>query len=118
MRIFMFTSQAKADLHAFAGDEGGTRLPEKYAPWGLTGALGSRESPPHRILAPRDRAGDLKGRLPALADEAEGLSRARRRAAKSGDAAARLKRAAIQAVALSSSLSSSTSTRKTTSIAS
>ena len=49
MRIFMFTSQAKADLHAFAGDEGGTRLPEKYAPWGLTGALGSRKSPPHKF---------------------------------------------------------------------
>jgi hypothetical protein len=49
MRIFMFTSQAKADLHAFAGDESGTRLPEKYAPWSLTGSLGARTAPPHNF---------------------------------------------------------------------
>ncbi len=49
MRIFMFTSQSKSDLHAFAGDESGSRLPEKYAPWGLTGTLGTRSSPPHNF---------------------------------------------------------------------
>lgn len=49
MRIFMFTSQAKADLHAFAGDESGSRLPEKYAPWNLTGSLGGRAAPPHNF---------------------------------------------------------------------
>lgn len=49
MRIYMFTSQARADLHAFAGDETGSRLPPKYAPWGLTGTLGTRAVPPHRF---------------------------------------------------------------------
>ena len=49
MRLFMFTSQAKEDLHAFAGDESGTKLPAKYAPWGLTGTLNSRETPPHKF---------------------------------------------------------------------
>ncbi|MBD2745203.1 hypothetical protein IC232_00690 [Microvirga sp. BT688] len=49
MRLFMFTSQAKDDLHAFAGDESGTKLPAKYAPWGLTGTLNSRETPPHKF---------------------------------------------------------------------
>ncbi|MFL5153294.1 hypothetical protein [Microvirga tunisiensis] len=49
MRLFMFTSQAKDDLHAFAGDESGSKLPGKYAPWGLTGTLGSREAPPHKF---------------------------------------------------------------------
>jgi hypothetical protein len=49
MRIFMFSSQTKPDLHAFAGDEAGTRLPEKYAPWGLTGAIGPRAAPPHKF---------------------------------------------------------------------
>jgi len=49
MRIFMFVSQAKDDLHAFAGDEAGSKLPTKYGPWGLTGALQSREAPPHKF---------------------------------------------------------------------
>jgi hypothetical protein len=49
MRIFMFASQAKEDLHAFAGDEGGSKLPEKYGPWGMVGALSSREAPPHKF---------------------------------------------------------------------
>lgn len=49
MRIFMFTSQAREDLHAFAGDESGSRLPGKYAPWNLTGSLGARAAPPHNF---------------------------------------------------------------------
>jgi hypothetical protein len=49
MRIFMFSSQAKSDLHAFAGDESGSRLPEKFGPWGLTGAIGPRAAPPHHF---------------------------------------------------------------------
>jgi hypothetical protein len=49
MRIFMFASQAKDDLHAFAGDEAGSKLPAKYGPWGLTGTLSSREAPPHKF---------------------------------------------------------------------
>lgn len=49
MRIFMFISQSRDDLHAFAGDEAGSRLPAKYGPWGLTGALNAREAPPHKF---------------------------------------------------------------------
>jgi hypothetical protein len=49
MRLFMFTSQARQDLHAFAGDESGTKLPAKYGPWGLTDTLNSRETPPHKF---------------------------------------------------------------------
>jgi len=49
MRLYMFTSQAKSDLHAFAADERGTKLPPKYAPWGLTGTLGTRAAPPHNF---------------------------------------------------------------------
>ncbi len=47
MRIFMFSSGALADLHAFANDEAGSKLPAKYAPWGLTGTLSARQEPPH-----------------------------------------------------------------------
>jgi hypothetical protein len=49
MRIFIFMSQVKDDLHAFAGDESGSKLPAKYGPWGLTGTLGSRAVPPHKF---------------------------------------------------------------------
>jgi hypothetical protein len=49
MRVFMFVSQAKDGLHAFTGDESGSKLPAKYGPWGLTGTLGSRETPPHKF---------------------------------------------------------------------
>jgi hypothetical protein len=45
----MFTSQSRADLHAFAGDEAGTKLPEKFGPWGLTGTVPSRSAPPHKF---------------------------------------------------------------------
>ena len=49
MRIFMFTSSAVADLHAFAGDQAGTKLPQKYGPWGLSGTLTARQVPPHKF---------------------------------------------------------------------
>jgi hypothetical protein len=49
MRIFMFVSQTKEDLHAFAGDEAGSKLPDKYGPWGLTGTLSAQETPPHKF---------------------------------------------------------------------
>ncbi len=49
MRLFMFTSQARGDLHAFAGDEAGTKLPTKYGPWDLTGSLTSRQTPPYKF---------------------------------------------------------------------
>ena len=73
MRIFMFTSGAVADLHAFAGDEAGTKLPSKYGPWGLTGTLGSRQSP-RPLLPPDHRAGPRHHGLSALADEAERIA--------------------------------------------
>ncbi|QFU17371.1 hypothetical protein [Microvirga thermotolerans] len=49
MRIFMFASQSRGDLHAFAGDESGSKLPAKFGPWGLTGTLLARQSPPHNF---------------------------------------------------------------------
>jgi hypothetical protein len=49
VRLYMFTSQSRADLHAFAGDEAGSKLPEKFGPWGLTGTVGLRSAPPHKF---------------------------------------------------------------------
>lgn len=49
MRIFMFSSEGKADLHAFAGDEVGSKLPQKFGPWGRNGVLTDRQAPPHNF---------------------------------------------------------------------
>jgi hypothetical protein len=47
MRLFMFASQPRSGLHAFAGEESGDKLPAKYAPWNLTGILEAKAAPPH-----------------------------------------------------------------------
>ena len=41
MRVFMFVSQAKDGLHAFAGDESGSKLPAKYGPWDFVATIDS-----------------------------------------------------------------------------
>ena len=33
MHIFMFKSQARSDLRAFAGDSSGSKLPAQHGPW-------------------------------------------------------------------------------------
>jgi len=53
MRIYMFKSQPKPELHAFAGDSAGSKLPGKFAPWLVTGVIGPDKTPPHRF--PRDQ---------------------------------------------------------------
>ena len=49
MRLFMFSSQSRTHLHAFGGDQEGSKLPQKFGPWGLTGMIGPRATPPHRF---------------------------------------------------------------------
>jgi len=49
MRIFMFSSQSKDGLNAFAGDAEGSKLPQRYAPWGIVGVLQARQNPPHNF---------------------------------------------------------------------
>jgi hypothetical protein len=49
MRIFIFKSEARAALRAFAGDESGSALPENHGPWTVTGVVGSQAVPPHGI---------------------------------------------------------------------
>ncbi len=49
MQIYMFTSQASSNLHAFAGDPSGTKLPEGHGPWDATGSLRADQHPPHRF---------------------------------------------------------------------
>lgn len=49
MRIYIFKSDTKPDLRAFAGDVAGSRLPEKHGPWTVTGIIGPTSPPPHKV---------------------------------------------------------------------
>ena len=49
MQIYMFTSESTPNLHAFAGDPSGSKLPQKHGPWNVDGSIRSGEHPPHRF---------------------------------------------------------------------
>ena len=49
MRIFVFESQTREGLHAFAGDIAGNRLPGRVGPWRLIGGSPPGGSLPHGI---------------------------------------------------------------------
>jgi hypothetical protein len=52
MRIYIFKSDTRADLHAFAGDLTGSKLPSQHGPWRITGAVGPENAPPHNLSRP------------------------------------------------------------------
>ena len=49
MRIYIFKSETRKDLRAFAGDLTGSRLPQNYGPWTATGAIGPDSAPPYNF---------------------------------------------------------------------
>ncbi len=49
MRIFLFESQTRQGLHAFASDIAGTRLPDRVGPWRLVSGSPSGGLLPHGI---------------------------------------------------------------------
>lgn len=49
MRIYIFKSEARRDLRAFAGDPTGSKLPRKHGPWTATGIVKSGTAPPHNL---------------------------------------------------------------------
>ena len=49
MRFYIFKSETTRDLRAFAGDVGGTKLPENHAPWTVTGIVPTEAIPPHNL---------------------------------------------------------------------
>jgi hypothetical protein len=49
MRIFIFKSDAKAGLRAFAGDLAGTKLPDQLGPWSAVGVIAPEKDPPHKL---------------------------------------------------------------------
>jgi len=49
MRIFIFKSEAKPDLGAFAGDLAGLQLPSQFKPWRVVGAIAPDGVPPYKL---------------------------------------------------------------------
>lgn len=49
MRIYIFKSETRKDLHAFAADLTGSKLPQQHGPWTATGAIGPNNAPPHNF---------------------------------------------------------------------
>lgn len=49
MRIFIFKSDASADLRAFGGDLAGTQLPNQFKPWRVVGAIAPDQNPPYNL---------------------------------------------------------------------
>jgi hypothetical protein len=47
MRIYVFKSETRKDLHAFVGDPSGGKLPQQHGPWTATGVVAADRAPPH-----------------------------------------------------------------------
>ncbi len=53
MRFYIFRSDAKRELRAFACDIAGSKLPDQFGPWLAVGVVGPETAPPHNL--PRDK---------------------------------------------------------------
>jgi hypothetical protein len=49
MHFFIFKSESRSELHAFAGDSAGDQLPAKLGPWQAIGVVRPDKDPPHNI---------------------------------------------------------------------
>ena len=49
MRIYIFKSETRRDLRAFAGDLTGSKLPPNHGPWTAIGAIAPGNTPPHNL---------------------------------------------------------------------
>ena len=62
MRLYIFKSETRKGLLAFAGDLAGSRLPRQLGPWTGTGAVGPEKAPPHNFSRDAiEQAIDTKG---------------------------------------------------------
>jgi hypothetical protein len=52
LRIFVFASESRPGLHAFAGDKTGSRVPAKVGPWRLLFGSATGARLPHGISRP------------------------------------------------------------------
>jgi hypothetical protein len=49
MRFFIFKSEKRGELRAFAGDPAGEQLPTKFGPWHAIGVVRDDKDPPHKL---------------------------------------------------------------------
>jgi len=49
MRIYMFKSETRPELRAFAGDSAGSKLPPRHGPWTAVGVVAPGKAPPHNF---------------------------------------------------------------------
>jgi hypothetical protein len=47
MRIYVFKSETRKELRAFAGEASGDTLPKQHGPWTATGVIAEDRAPPH-----------------------------------------------------------------------
>ena len=57
MRLYIFKSESKPDIGAFAGDGAGTKLPKNFAPWRVVGLVSAKRAPPHGLPRAKIEAG-------------------------------------------------------------
>jgi len=49
MRIYIFKSESRTGLRAFAGDLSGGKLPKNHGPWTATGVIGPDKAAPYNL---------------------------------------------------------------------
>ena len=49
MRIYIFKSETRKELRAFAADPGGSKLPPQHGPWTAIGVVRPEADPPHKF---------------------------------------------------------------------
>ena len=49
MRMYIFKSETRLGLCAFAADPAGSQLPGNHGPWTVTGIVGPNSAPPHKM---------------------------------------------------------------------
>jgi hypothetical protein len=49
IRIYIFKSETRKHLRAFAADPRGSKLPDHHGPWTATGIIGPSSAPPHKM---------------------------------------------------------------------
>lgn len=47
MHIYIFKSETRMELRAFAGDPAGSKLPQRHGPWTGIGVVRPEGNPPH-----------------------------------------------------------------------
>ena len=67
IRIYIFKSETRKHLRAFAADPRGSKLPDHHGPWTATGIIGPSSAPPHKMSREAIEKAIATRRLPDVA---------------------------------------------------